>query len=125
MLYSEFIKGTGCKESVYNYNVYKDLEVLYMNSDKSKEQIYLYGTKLVDNSKTEAELQVEKEIISEIYALQTELAYNLEEIKYYKSWLEEDKEFAKEVRYPITIKNYKQRNKYLRNQIALLKGIIH
>lgn len=50
MLYSEFIEGTGCKSSAHNFKVFQDLEAMYMNSQLSKEQIYEYGKKLVDNN---------------------------------------------------------------------------
>lgn len=66
MLYSEFIEGTGCKDNEKNYKVYKDLEIMYMNSNMSKSEIYEYGKKLVDNSKTEKELQLEQEIKEQI-----------------------------------------------------------
>lgn len=49
MLYSEFIAGTDCKDNTHNFNVYKRLEVMYMNSDITKEEIFEYGKKLVDN----------------------------------------------------------------------------
>ena len=49
MLYSEFIEGTGCKDNHHNFKVFQDLEVMYMNSDISKEQVYEYGKKLVKN----------------------------------------------------------------------------
>ena len=49
MLYSEFIEGTGCQDNHHNFKVFQDLEVLYMNSDISKEHIYEYGKKLVRN----------------------------------------------------------------------------
>lgn len=49
MLYSEFVEGTGCKENMHNFKVYRDLEVMYINSNLTKEQIYEYGKKLVDN----------------------------------------------------------------------------
>lgn len=62
MMYSEFIEGTGCKENAHNYKVFKDLEVMYMNSDLTKEDIYEYGKKLVDNSKSPEELKVEGEL---------------------------------------------------------------
>ena len=53
MLYGEFIEGTGCKDNEHNYKVYCDLEIMCMNSDMSKAEIYEYGKKLVDNSKSE------------------------------------------------------------------------
>lgn len=49
MLFSEFIAGTGCKATRHNFKVYEDLEVMYDNSRITKEQIYEYGKKLVDN----------------------------------------------------------------------------
>ena len=56
MLFSEFREGTGCKDNQHNHEVYKNLEIMYMNSDMTKEEIYEYGKKLVDNSKTVEEL---------------------------------------------------------------------
>lgn len=75
MLYSEFIDGTGCRDNEHNYEVYKNLEVMYMNSDMSKAEIYEYGKKLVDNSKTERELQIEAEVREEIKNMNDEIAY--------------------------------------------------
>lgn len=49
MLYSEFIEGTGCKANMHNFKVYQDLEVMYNNTTLTKEQVYEYGKKLVDN----------------------------------------------------------------------------
>lgn len=71
MLYSEFIQGTKCKDTTYNYYVYQDLEVLYMNSNISKEKIYEYGKKLVDNSLTLHELKLIEEIKDKINILQS------------------------------------------------------
>lgn len=85
MLYSEFIEGTGCKDNDYNYKVYKDLEVMYMNSDISKAQIYEYGKKLVDNSKSEAELKVEAEI-------KVEIEEHKDQIATLKEWIKQNEE---------------------------------
>lgn len=62
MLYNEFIEGTGCKDNDHNYQVYKELEVIYTNTECSKAHIYEMGKKLVDNSKSESELKVEAEV---------------------------------------------------------------
>lgn len=53
MLYEEFIEGTGCRDNSDNFKIYKDLEIIYMNSDISKQEIYEYGKKLVNNDLTE------------------------------------------------------------------------
>ena len=45
MLFSEFVEGTGCKDNEKNYEVYKNLEIMYMNSNMSKAEIYEYGKK--------------------------------------------------------------------------------
>lgn len=127
MLYSEFIEGTGCKDNEYNYKVYKDLEIMYMNSDMSKAEIYEYGKKLVDNSKSEAELKLEAEIKAEI-------AEHKAEIAKYKEWIEQneemlsywkermDKEMVAFYRNPI--KSWKEEIRYHRNQIAALKWVL-
>ena len=68
MLWSEFVEGTGCKDNEKNYKVYNDLEVMYMNSDLTKDEIYEYGKKLIDNTvvKTEEQLKIEAEVNEEI-----------------------------------------------------------
>ena len=66
MLYSEFIENVGCKNNDHNYDVYCNLETMYMNSDLPKSTIYEYGKKLVDNSKSEMELALEEKLNYEI-----------------------------------------------------------
>lgn len=73
MLYSEFIEGTGCKQSDYNYKVYRDLEIMYMNSDLSKQEIYEYGKKLVDNSKSPEQIAYENNLKAQIADLKEQL----------------------------------------------------
>lgn len=88
MLYNEFIQGTGCRETDHNYQVYKELEIIYMNTDCTKEHIYEMGKKLVDNSKTEKELELERQINEEIEEHKAE-------IERYKKMLERDQESLK------------------------------
>ena len=66
MLWHEFIAGTGCRDTEHNYQVYKDLEIMYMNSDMGKEKIYQYGRKLVDNSLTDKEIEHNAGIMAQI-----------------------------------------------------------
>lgn len=82
MLYNEFIENTNCKDTEYNYKVYKSLEVLYMDNDKlTKEDIYKVGKKLVDNSLTEEE--------------ETTIENANFEISMYTKWIEEENETIK------------------------------
>lgn len=87
MLYREFIEGTGCKDNEKNYKVYKDLEIMYMNSDMSKAEIYEYGKKLVDNSKSKKELEIEAKVKAEITELEREKAI-------YKEWIKQNEEMV-------------------------------
>lgn len=84
MLYNEFVEGTGCKDNEHNYRVYKNLEIMYMNSDMSKAEIYEYGKKLVDNSKTVEQIKAENKIKDEIKSLNEQIKYEQEEIAYRK-----------------------------------------
>lgn len=127
MLYNEFIEGTGCKDNDHNYKVYKDLEIMYMNSDMSKAQIYEYGKKLVDNSKSEAELKVEAEIKTQIEEHKARIAtlrgwikQNEEMLGYWKEQM--DKEMMAFYRNPI--KNWKEEIRYHKNQIVALKWVL-
>ena len=127
MLYNEFIEGTGCKDNDHNYKVYKDLEIMYMNSDMSKAEIYEYGKKLVDNSKSEAQLKFEAEIKEHIEE-------HKEEIAKYKEWIDQNERFAKYWKeqgdkemiafYRNPIKGWKEEIRYHRNQINALNWVL-
>lgn len=98
MLYSEFVEGTGCKNNEYNYQIYKRLELMYMADDSiSKSEIYEYGKKLVDNSKSEQEIAFEQEILSEIERLKESIAYFKKEVEFYSevSWGKDNVRYAK------------------------------
>ena len=66
MLYDEFLVGTGCKDRACNYKVYRDLEILYVNSDLTKEEIFEYGKKLVNNDLTDAQVEWNRQVDEEI-----------------------------------------------------------
>lgn len=126
MMYSEFVAGTGCKENDHNYKVFRNLEIMYMNSDMSKAEIYEYGKKLVDNSKSEEELKLEAEIKEQIASINAEIASE----KSYIEWKSEMQSYWKEVDKEMfkmnesTIKAAKRRIKELKAEIAKLKWIL-
>ena len=91
MLYSEFVEGTGCRENDHNYKVYKDLEIMYMNSDMSKQEIYEYGKKLVDNSKSPEQLTLEEEVKAEMASLREEYKKYRAEVKRYDEYYKANK----------------------------------
>lgn len=124
MLYSEFIQGTGCKDNEKNYKVYKDLEIMYMNSNMSKAEIYEYGKKLVDNSKSEKELKIEQEIKEQI-------AEYKKYLKAYKEWVDyhtmmariykENGDKESEKRQREQVKQFKLECRRIRDAIRFLK----
>ena len=90
MMYSEFVKAVGCKQTEHNYKVFLDLEAMYMNTDLSKEDIYTYGKKLVDNSKTPAEIELENEIKADIETAKAEAKRYTDTAKMYTEWAKEE-----------------------------------
>ena len=127
MMYSEFVAGTGCKENEHNYKVFKDLEIMYMNSNLSKAEIYEYGKKLVDNSKSERELQFEAEVKAKIASLEAEIKSEKEYIEWKQMLLDTareqgDKEWEKF--YRNIIKSSKARIKELKREIAGCKLVL-
>lgn len=124
MMYSEFVEGTGCRDNEYNHKVYRDLEIMYMNSDMSKEEIYEYGKKLVDNSKSEEQIMFEKGIREQIDEYKTVIKQNKEDIKTYEMMLksEDDPAWIKE--WKMRIKYRKDVNREYRNKIKWLKWVI-
>lgn len=118
MLYSEFLRGTGCRDNEHNYNLYKELEIIYMNTDCTKEHIYMYGKKLADNSKSEKQLQFEAETNEKIEAHKKEIEYRTADLEYYKGLLEYEKENGQDAE---SIKRYKNMIKYNRDEIKAQK----
>lgn len=81
MMYSEFINGTGCRDNKHNFEVYNNLEAMYMNTEMTKEQIYEYGKKLVNNELDEDKKEFNEKMKKEIAEIQ-------DEIEYYKTKIE-------------------------------------
>ena len=89
MMYSEFVNGTKCKDNEHNRKVFENLEVMYMNTEMTKEEIYEYGKKLVDNSKTPAEIEFENELNARVNELKAEIKRHSEDAKQYEQWHKE------------------------------------
>lgn len=124
MLYSEFVAGTGCKENSHNYKVYRDLEVMYMNSDISKEEIYEYGKKLVDNRKSKAELDAEAEVKAAIDQYKEDINYHKDNIVRYKLFADISADKTEERMWKDYIKEERKIIKNHRARIAELKWIL-
>ena len=127
MMYSEFVAGTGCKDNDHNYKVFKNLEAMYMNTEMSKQEVYEYGKKLVDNSKSEAELKVEAEVNERIANLKAEIKSEREFIEWKQELLnvfklDGDKEMVKF--YRNMIKNAKARIAELKREIAACEWVL-
>ena len=90
MLYSEFVDGTGCRENEYNFKVYKDLEVMYMNTGMSKQEIYEYGKKLVDNSDTPEQIALKERIRQEIAGHKSQIESYKKDLEFQKQMFECD-----------------------------------
>lgn len=124
-MYSEFIEGTCCKDNQHNYEVFKNLEVMYMNSDMTKEQVYEYGRQLVNNEKSAEQIELEKEIEAEIEQHKRQIEYWKSEI----AWKEQciamadgDQEWIKDCKR--MIRNYKEHMKQERNEVRALKWVL-
>ena len=94
MLYDEFIENTGCRETPYNYQVYKRLEIIYMNDDTiTKAEIYEWGKKLVDNSLTPDQLAWNRDLQEKIDELKEEIEALKADVERYeanKRWSKEN-----------------------------------
>lgn len=124
-MYSEFVENTGCKQNEHNYKVFQNLEAMYMNTEMTKEEIYEYGKKLVDNSKSKEEIETERKINSEIEECRAEIKWYKYEIERYTAYLNETYCTPDEIKnYKARIKNFQQKNREYRAQIKVLKEII-
>lgn len=134
MLWNEFIEGTNCKDTEYNYKVYKNLEELYMiNDNLSKTDIYNIGKKLVDNSLTEKEIEFRNRILNNIKESKEEIEYYEKDIDRYEWYIGaietsnvytdvQKKEYTKDYKYQI--KWRKREINRLKNTIKFLKYIL-
>lgn len=124
MLYSEFVAGTACKETEYNYRVYKNLEIMYMNSDLSKQEIYEYGKKLVDNSKTEKELAFEADIKEQIAQRKEAISFDKRDISVWEGCLQTEVDPYWIKTWKDNIKATKKNIKRLRTEIKELRWVL-
>lgn len=124
MMYSEFVKATGCKQTENNYKVFCNLEVMYMNTDLSKEEIYEYGRKLVDNSKTPEEVALEEEIKADIEFAKNEAKRYTDTAKMYDEWAKEEINEHWKKDWKHQAKLYRDWAKAERNKIKELKYIL-
>lgn len=127
MLYHEFVDGTGCRDNDYNYNLYKELEIIYMNTNCSKAHIYEMGKKLVDNSKSEKELKLEAEVKAEIESLKDAI----ENEKRMESFYKAQKEYNKSIGDKFWTAENRRMERYhaeeikkLRTKIKILKWLL-
>lgn len=125
MLYSEFVQGTGCRENEHNYQIYKRLEIIYMNDDTcTKEDIYNYGKKLVDNTPSAEEQEQIQEWKNEIATLEAQIKEAKTDAARYHLWMfeadtKEDARTWKEAE-----QAQKDYVKYLRGRIADLRFLL-
>lgn len=127
MMYSEFVENTGCKQNAHNYEVFKNLEAMYMNTEMSKQEVYEYGKKLVNNGKSEEELRIESQVKEEITYWENQIESYNREIAWAKAILQECKEqgnddlayFRKN-----DIRFYTEQKKEARGKIAALKWVL-
>ena len=124
MMFTEFQQGTGCKDNEYNRKVFAELEVLYMNSDSTKEHIYEIGKKLIDNSKSKEELLLEMEIKGQIEELKEAVKAYREEIKRYREFLETETEKKWRDTWKYEIKWRKENLQECRRKITALKWVL-
>lgn len=128
MLYSEFLENTKARDNEYNYQVYKNLEALYMENDNmTKQDVYKAAETLINNEPSEEV----KELISKA---EKEINESAEVIAHYRDRIETMKYYitissAEEIKaYKESIREYRKaikreqawiaRNKFFLNGIA-------
>lgn len=98
-MYSEFLDGTGCRQTDYNYQVYKRIEAAYMSDDTmTKADAYDWGRKLVDNSLTEEELGIIDDLEARNETLSQFISDELCTIEYHKRELANSKEYLRQLK---------------------------
>ena len=113
MLYSEFISGTKCRDNAHNYEVYKALEALYMNSDATKADVYKAARPFLNNEKSAEQVAAEQEIIAAAEIEERRAEYARWNIEYHEAI--DDKK---------TAKYYKNEYRTATAKAKMLRGMI-
>lgn len=124
MMYSEFAEATGCKDNEANHRLFRNLEIMYMEGDMSKAEIYAIGRAFMDNSKSEQQLQLEKEINDEIARYKMEIKELERDIEWRKEALMEEMKPEYKALWKSEIKWRRNQIKQNRNQIKALKWVL-
>lgn len=127
MMFSEFQANTGCRDNEANHILFRRLELIYMQDEQiTKEEIYDMGRKLMDNTPTQAEIELRERITAEIESRKMTIAAYRNEIKYHEDmrdlWKDSDKEYARIQ--SKDIRNLKDLIRQERQIIAGLKWVI-
>lgn len=123
-MYNEFVAGTGCKENEHNYQVFKNLEVMYMNTNMTKEEVYEYGKKLVDNSKSKEQIELENEIKEEINLCKRKYRCYKAESDIYKDRAKEEDNEERKKYFKEESKRYMKIADGYKSEINSLKAIL-
>lgn len=125
MMYSEFVAETGCKQTEKNYEIFKELEIIYMNSNCTKEHIYEMGRKLVDNSKSEEQLALEEKVKKLIEDIRDNTEWLKERIRLHEMFIfETNCSLEEEKDYRWWIKEYKKQIQTNNQEIRTLKWVL-
>ena len=107
-MYSEFVAGTGCKENKHNYEA----------------EIYEYGKKLVDNSKSPEEIAAENEIKNEIESLKRDLEWlRMQKVRYEEYVVTTSEAYYKNL-WKADLANIKKEIKRANSKIRLLRTVL-
>ena len=127
MMYSEFVEGTGCRDNEHNRKVFENLEAMYMNTEMTKQDVYEYGKKLVDNSKSPEQIEFEEGIKTEIEFHKHRIEAYKSDLSYYKDMLKmwkDEKNNCMIVSTMSTIRYDKEQIQFHRNQIKGLQWVL-
>lgn len=125
MLWNEFIEGTGCRDNEYNYTVYKRLELMYMADDSiSKAEIYEYGKKLVDNSKSQRQIEFEEDIKARIAGCKSQIESWKKDLEFQEYLLQFDSTPGEKKARRYSIRYTKEAIKKERQRIRELRWVL-
>lgn len=124
MMYSEFVNGTGCKQTAHNYAIFQHLEIMYMNSDLTKQEIYEYGKKLVDNRKTDEEIEFERQTKERIKELQEQVLVATESARQAEAFAKQEPDKFWKMRYKGEAEQHRNTARKARNEMRMLKTLI-
>ena len=123
MLYSEFLEKTNCLDNQFNMNIYEKLNDLYMITGISKQDLFEFGKKLVNNG-TEEDLKIiqRKKLEEQLTVVQNGIEHFKKRAIFYRDVVHDNEESSRLFQFINTLKHREEAILWSLSKLKFYKG---